>query len=239
MNNIRSLFPPLFHETDSGGGGGSSEHVQVAELPEASFGEKNKIYQYVGSTTETLTNGYFYKCEESTSYDWEETTETETYTEVETLPTASAETIGTVYKYDDKYYTTVIVLSYSWVNIDVMDVPAPSSSGFDIGTTEVETGITYNGKKVYCKEYPASELTNFEINSSGTSANALANNDTTIDTLLHSKYIVRVGAQVYIISDNFSYNQTYGELIFHNNFYTTIASSSVTEKHFIVYYTKR
>lgn len=78
MLNSRTLFPALFKP--AGGGGGSGQTIQVTELPDAVLAEKDKIYQYIGSTTETLTNGYFYKCVEHTTtegevitvtYEWE------------------------------------------------------------------------------------------------------------------------------------------------------------------------
>lgn len=144
MLNNRTLYPPLFKPVGNGGGG-SGQTIQVTELPEAVLSEKDKIYQYTGSTTETLTNGFFYKCVENTSYDWEETEASETYTEAEVLPTASAETVGTIYKVDDKYYQTVIVLTYSWVNIPVMEV---EGGGINVETTETEVG-TFCGKPLF------------------------------------------------------------------------------------------
>lgn len=66
MNNFRGLYPPLYGATPSGGGGGGGQHIQVDALPEASLQYKDKIVQYVGASTETLTNGYFYKCVEHT-----------------------------------------------------------------------------------------------------------------------------------------------------------------------------
>lgn len=143
MKNNRTLFPPLFGEIPSGGGGGSGQTIQVTELPEAVLSEKNKIYQYIGNTTETLTNGFFYKCVENTSYNWEETEASETYTEAEALPTASAETVGTIYKVDDKYYHTVIVLTYSWENIPVMLVEG-SGGSITYSTTEQKIGKVGN-----------------------------------------------------------------------------------------------
>jgi hypothetical protein len=79
MLNSRTLFPALF-KSAGGGGGGSGQTIQVTDLPEAVLAEKDKIYQYIGSTTATLTNGYFYKCVEHTTteggvitvtYEWE------------------------------------------------------------------------------------------------------------------------------------------------------------------------
>ena len=65
MNNVRGLYPPLYGAPANGGGGGGGS-IQVDTLPEASLEYKDKIVQYTGATTETLTNGYFYKCVEHT-----------------------------------------------------------------------------------------------------------------------------------------------------------------------------
>lgn len=65
MNNVRGLFPPLYGAPANGGGGGGGS-IQVKTLPEASLEHKDKIVQYTGATTDTLINGYFYKCIEHT-----------------------------------------------------------------------------------------------------------------------------------------------------------------------------
>jgi len=47
--------------------------IQVETLPTAGASEVGNIYQYIGATTTTLTNGYFYECvEDSGSYNWVE-----------------------------------------------------------------------------------------------------------------------------------------------------------------------
>jgi hypothetical protein len=52
---------------------GKQDLMQVSTLPTASASNEGKIYQYIGSTTASYTNGYFYKCvENSGSYSWEE-----------------------------------------------------------------------------------------------------------------------------------------------------------------------
>lgn len=52
------------------------ESIQVSTLPTASATNVGKIYQYVGATTENLTNGYFYECvsdgELTPTYSWEQ-----------------------------------------------------------------------------------------------------------------------------------------------------------------------
>ena len=51
--------------------------IQYETMPEASAANEDKIVQYVGDTTASLTNGYFYKCvsdgEDPATYSWEET----------------------------------------------------------------------------------------------------------------------------------------------------------------------
>lgn len=42
--------------------------IQVDVLPTASATEEGKIYQYIGATDSTYTNGYFYKCTETLSF---------------------------------------------------------------------------------------------------------------------------------------------------------------------------
>lgn len=76
MNNVRGLYPPLYGATPSGGGGGGGQRIQVDALPEASLQYKDKIVQYVGASTETITNGYFYKCVEHTETEGETITVT-------------------------------------------------------------------------------------------------------------------------------------------------------------------
>ena len=87
MKNNRSLFPPLFGEIPTGGGGGGSGNkIQLAELPEASLEYKDRIIQYIGATTETLTNGYFYKCVEHTTTEGETITVTYSWDNVDVQP---------------------------------------------------------------------------------------------------------------------------------------------------------
>jgi hypothetical protein len=51
------------------------EQIQVSALPTASADELGKIYQYIGATDSTYTNGYFYKCvsdgQTPATYSWE------------------------------------------------------------------------------------------------------------------------------------------------------------------------
>lgn len=86
MNNVRGLYPPLYGATPSGGGGGGGQHIQVDALPEASLQYKDKIVQYVGASTETLTNGYFYKCVEHTETEGETITVTYSWDNVKVQP---------------------------------------------------------------------------------------------------------------------------------------------------------
>lgn len=236
MNNVRGLYPPLYGAAPSGGGGGGGEHIQVDALPEASLEYKNKIVQYTGATTETLNNGYFYKCVEDTTYEWEETEASETYTEAETLPTASAETVGTIYKVDDTYYQTVIVLSYSWDAIPVMEVE--SVGGIVLSNTETVVG-TYLGKPLYAITYDKTQINSFDLpaHTSSTSATIKDSGLPAIETLVNSILIIddASGQSVYI-----------GGLFYTNgvlmstNIYSRFgsAAASMTDKTLTIFYTK-
>jgi len=49
-------------------------NIQRDTLPTATASELNKIYQYTGTTTSTLTNGFFYKCvagQTAGTYEWQ------------------------------------------------------------------------------------------------------------------------------------------------------------------------
>lgn len=50
-----------------------NDKPQVSTMPTASSTLEGKVYQYVGATDQTYTNGYFYKCvEESGAYTWQQ-----------------------------------------------------------------------------------------------------------------------------------------------------------------------
>ena len=57
----------------AGGDSSGGQTIQVATLPTASASQENKIYQYIGVTTASYTNGYFYKCVKNNNvYVWEQ-----------------------------------------------------------------------------------------------------------------------------------------------------------------------
>lgn len=97
MKNSRSLFPPLFGEIPTGGGGGGSGNkIQLAELPEASLQYKDRIVQYIGATTEALINGYFYKCVEHTTTEGETITVTYSWDAVDVMEIPTPTQTGVV-----------------------------------------------------------------------------------------------------------------------------------------------
>ena len=55
-----------------GGGGGGTESIQVDTMPAASIDKLGKVYQYIGTTTQNYTHGYFYECQETSTdvYGW-------------------------------------------------------------------------------------------------------------------------------------------------------------------------
>ena len=88
-NNVRTLYPPIRGDLATGGGGGGgggNGNIQKTTMPTATLGEKDKIYQYVGSTTNEFTNGYFYKCIEHTETVNNEITVTYAWVQIDTQP---------------------------------------------------------------------------------------------------------------------------------------------------------
>jgi len=89
-----------FARVDEGGSGGSS---QVSVLPTPGISEAGNIYQYIGATDGTYTNGYFYKCVlKSGVYDWERIDvqpPSEDPIQVTGFPPASATNMGDIYQY--------------------------------------------------------------------------------------------------------------------------------------------
>lgn len=126
------------------------EIMQVSELVEASEDLEDKIYQYIGETTASYTNGFFYKCVASgAAYIWQEITfgggSGTGDIQVTTIPTASSELLGTVYQYigaTDSTYTHGFFYecvsdgqptpTYSWQNVAVNITP-PVASGSNDG----------------------------------------------------------------------------------------------------------
>ena len=68
----------------------AGDSIQKESLPVASEEEVGNIYQYIGETTGTLVNGYFYKCKSSGGstpvYSWEETDVSRTYKTISRNP---------------------------------------------------------------------------------------------------------------------------------------------------------
>ena len=68
----------------------AGDSIQKEELPVASEEELGNIYQYIGNTTFSLTNGHFYKCVSNGGstpvYSWEETEVSRTYKTISRNP---------------------------------------------------------------------------------------------------------------------------------------------------------
>ncbi len=88
-------------------GSGSGESIQVSSMPTASSTLLGKIRQFVGTTTNDFTNGYFYKCVEgstSGTYEWVavdvlDLSNKQDIIQVTTMPTASQDLEGKVLQY--------------------------------------------------------------------------------------------------------------------------------------------
>lgn len=113
---------------------------------------------------------------------------------------------------------------------------AGSGGGYDISTTETDTGVTYNGKKVYCKLIPDSSLPSFAI---GTGSVTLTT-DATIETILDSAFIIRYSSSFKIvIRGNVLVTTTYGEVEWSGQGGYNISSGDIDEKQLVIWYTKK
>ena len=102
-------------------GSGSGQIIQVEEIPTANEECEDKIYQYIGETNLSFTNGYFYKCvsdgESTPSYSWTEVQVQEgggtphwTGTQAEYAIAASGIEDGTIVNITDDYQEGVEVV---------------------------------------------------------------------------------------------------------------------------------
>ena len=79
-----------------------AQTIQYTTLPTASVSEEGHIYQYIGDTTSSYTNGYFYKCvEDSGVYSWERVNTQDSYTKTEignltNLPDNTKDVVGNI-----------------------------------------------------------------------------------------------------------------------------------------------
>ena len=79
-----------------------AQTIQYTTLPIASVSEAGHIYQYIGDTTSSYTNGYFYKCvEDSGVYSWERVNTQDSYTKTEignltNLPDNTKDVVGNI-----------------------------------------------------------------------------------------------------------------------------------------------
>lgn len=133
--------------------GGEDTTIQREVLPAASADELGNIYEYVGTTTASLTKGYFYECVSDgavePTYSWEQRNvqpDHDTQIQKEVMPLASAEEEDKIYQYvgetdanyiNGHFYKCVSdgqdPATYSWE-----EVPMGSGSG------ETETTFTSN-----------------------------------------------------------------------------------------------
>lgn len=76
VNNGDDLTPSYKYDVYTGNLEGYQPKMQLEQLPTASAEEEGNIYQYVGDSTATLTNGYWYQCiedpEDPGTYIWTE-----------------------------------------------------------------------------------------------------------------------------------------------------------------------
>lgn len=154
MKNNRSLFPPLFGEIPTGGGGGGSGNkIQLAELPEASLQYKDRIVQYIGATTEALTNGYFYKCVEHTTteggtitvtYSWDNVKVQPSIVRFHAVETVVADGVKTYRELLNSFVTTLDYTKHVYLGYKTS-----SELEYMLSLSRHTTGLTFSAISTY------------------------------------------------------------------------------------------
>lgn len=115
----------------------TGQTIQVEELPEASADELGNIYQFVGTTGDTYTNGYFYKCTgagEPVVYSWSQV-------DVQPTPEALPDQTGQSGK-----FLTTDGTDASWGTINALQNTATGTDSLTIlGTATTENNIVNIG----------------------------------------------------------------------------------------------
>ena len=148
-----------------------SDAIQVSTMPTAAVGELDKIYQFIGTTDANYTHGYFYECVSDggnpATYSWSQLNvqpssggQTIQY---DTMPTASAETVGKIVQYTgntDSTYTNGFFYkgvsdgqdpaTYSWTQTDVQ----PQASGLPSQTGQSGKFLTTDGTDASWSDTP-------------------------------------------------------------------------------------
>lgn len=84
--------------------------IQKSVMPTPALAELGNIYQYVGATSESYTNGYFYKCvSDNGAYVWDNISTTEITTTTTTVNSITA--VGTLPTFT--YNSTTENLTYT------------------------------------------------------------------------------------------------------------------------------
>ena len=123
--------------------------IQVDTLPVASSSNLGAIYQYVGTTTQNYTNGYFYKCVyNNPNYEWQEikVESGEVYFDQTVTLSTSATTTVT--------YTSAKITSSSIVDIGVSEWGlVPDSVSVTTGTCTVIMPVVDSARTVTVRLY--------------------------------------------------------------------------------------
>lgn len=129
--------------------------IQVTTMPTASVDELNNIYQYVGTTTEDYTNGYFYKCIYDGTYKWVNINTQNSYTKAE---------IGDLTDLPDN--TADVVQNISLLNTTKQDIiqytTMPTATNSNLGKVFQYVGTTdsnYTNGYFYRCEYDSQTTT--------------------------------------------------------------------------------
>lgn len=151
---------------------GSYQIIQVASLPNATSAEEGNIYQFIGTTTQYYTNGFFYKCIEDPenvgTYIWTNINvqnDEDSVIQYAELPTAASTLVNTIVQYigatendlvNGYFYKCIEdpddLGSYIWIEVSVMDAGSGSlgdalTAAIDVGG--ISAGSSFNAGTTY------------------------------------------------------------------------------------------
>mgnify|MGYP006916040860 CR=1 FL=1 len=132
-------------------GSGAGQTIQVDTLPAASADNVGTIYQYVGETTATLTNGYYYKCVEDTTaspstYEWDNIPVQDGITVDSAIDDTSANPV------ENQAIAAALDEKQDIIQYDVMPVASASIHGQIVQFIGLTTATYQNGYYYKCVE---------------------------------------------------------------------------------------
>lgn len=188
----------------------TGDSIQKESLPVASEEEVDNIYQYIGETTATLTNGYFYKCiENDGSYSWVE----KSVTKEEVV---------------EGYYRIKTDAFYEESNYSTLISPREKVLYIDLNSNQI---FRYNGTGYDIVSKCVQTISELSLSSRKSDVIYRLQNNVERTTVLHSESSYADNAQALIddlgfILDTSTQTETYYHFVVPSNLMASIESTS-------------